>query len=90
MPPMPESALPNSFRDRNHSPTTITALAECPQIKRSGFVFSYAYAADVPLDLPVKYAIKMSRNCTQLLKDGTVFSMGGYDTDTTELFKDPS
>ena len=68
----------------------ITAVAECPQTKRSGFIFSYAYAADVPVELPVKYALKMSKNCTKLLKNGTVFNMGEYDTDAMYLFKDSS
>ena len=75
-----------SFELNNES-SPITAIAECPQTKRSGFVFSYAYAADVPVDLPVKYALKMSKNCTQLLKNGTVFHLGDCESDTACLFK---
>ncbi len=82
----PLSLYPVQFPELNNEGSQITAIAECPQTKRTGFVFSYAYAADVPVDLPVKYALKMSKNCTDLLKNGTVFNMGVSKSDTTCLF----
>lgn len=66
----------------------ITARAECPQINKSGFIYSYAYAADVPLDLPVKHTSKFFKNCSKFLKSGTVFNMGECEADTIYLFTD--
>lgn len=91
---LPRSSVPLSpTLPSNRTPTPeinpITAKAECPQIKKSGFLFSYAYAADVPVDLPAKHAPKFSKHSTRIMKSGQLFNMGACaDSNIEYLFTD--
>ena len=66
---------------------SLTALAVCPQTKKSGFVFAYSYGADVPTGMLNGYALKLTSSCTNLLKNGKFFNIGGESADDpSELF----
>ena len=56
-------------------PSGLTATAVCPQTKKAGFVFAYAYAADVPEDMVQHYPTSLPNGQGDLFKHGKDFTI---------------
>lgn len=56
-------------------PSGLTATAICPQTKKAGFVFAYAYAADVPEDMVQHYPTALPNGEADLFKRGKEFTI---------------